>query len=798
MNTGKMGKVIKFIVFPVFSILLFWGWNIILFGATSQVILKDGRILTGAISPMRSVAEISGERKKESGIQSEKILLIDDQLRRIYIPKNSVRDILPDELTPSYEVFRLPQKADQNPAHKIITLGPYRSTTPFDLFGRRTILVGGNPIVQGISEIAPHYIRVPSMNYNLDMRISPHSIPRKTLSALIRKNIRQDSLDDRLRIYQYYVQAELYEQAAEELQEIISDFEGKDSNEERLKIGLQMIRQLAAKRLLDELDLRRRAGQYRKVKDLLQTFESQGISQEKIQAIRRMLLKYEEEDKLRERILLSLQGAFDKITDQDQKKDLTRIMTEITTQLNQNTLDRFSEYLLSLQDTTLDDSARLAIGLSGWLAGNRGTDNRLEIALSMYRVRQLVRKYLLEKIPDQRDNLWDQIQKEEAATPERISSIIYYMKPPKSTPRSAQKTPAFYELETPSYLPNQSFKYYVQLPPEYDPNRTYPTILTLHGERSTAPMQIDWWCGPWKERKGSGEKPVYERFGQATRHGYIVIAPVWNDSGSPYDYSAKAHAAVLYSLRDAIRRFAVDTDRVFLSGHSSGGDAVWDIGLSHPDLWAGIIPICGMAVKYASLLKRNAQFVSIYAIGGEWDGESLLKSSEVLDFGMDLSKPFDMSFVQFRGRGKEAFPDELIRIFEWMQLRSRRPLDKEEKVVYSLRPWDHFFWSAELFQFPQDLMIDPTFWIRGDTKGIKPAKTEFFRVTGNSVKIKSAAKSAHIFLSPDQVDFTQRIEVMFNMKKISPGNGIILPNIKVILDDVRTRGDRKHPFWAVL
>ncbi|MDO5581653.1 MAG: hypothetical protein Q4G69_11035 [Planctomycetia bacterium] len=793
-----MNKIEKLVVLPLLVLIGFCIRSISLYGATSQVIMKDGRILTGAISPMRSVAEMAGDKKKESGIQSEKILLIDDQLRRIYIPKNSVRDILPDELTPSYEIFRLPQRPDLNPAHQIITLGPYRSTTAFDSFGRRTIMVGGQPIVQGISEIAPHYVRVPSMNYNLDMRISPHSIPRKILSSLIRKNIRQDSLDDRLRIYQYYVQAELYEQAAEELQEIITDFEGKGAGEDRLKIGLQMIRQLAAKRLLEELDLRRQAGQYRKVKDLLLTFESQGISQEKIQAVRRMLLKYEEEGKQKQHIISSLQGAFEKIADKDQKEALAPLVKEIAVQLNQNTLERFSEYLLALQDPALNDPARLAVGLSGWLAGNMGTDNRLEIALSMYRIRQLTRKYFLEKIPEERENLWKTIQKEEAATPERIARIIYLMKPPKSTPRSAQKTPAFYELETPSFLPDQSFKYYVQLPPEYDPNRTYPTILTLHGERSTAPMQIDWWCGPWTERKGSGDKPVYERFGQATRHGYIVIAPVWNESGAAYDYSARAHAAVLYSLRDAMKRFAIDSDRVFLSGHSSGGDAAWDLGLSHPDLWAGIIPVCGTAAKYSTVLKKNAQYVSVYAIGGEWDGGSLLKSSEVLDCGMDLSKPFDMSFVQYRGRGREAFPDELIRIFEWMQLRTRQGMNKEEKTVYSLRPWDNFFWSAELSLFPNDLMIDPTFWIRAETKGIKPAKTEFFRVAGNSVKIKSSAKSARIFLSPDLVDFNQRIEVMFNMKKISPGNGIILPNIKVILDDVRTRGDRKHPFWAVL
>ena len=45
--------------------------------------------------------------------------------------------------------------------------------------------------------------------------------------------------------------------------------------------------------------------------------------------------------------------------------------------------------------------------------------------------------------------------------------------------------------------------------------------------------------------------------------------------------------------------FSIDTDRVFLSGHGVGGDAVYDIGLAHPEHWAGVIgpfgknrPIC--------------------------------------------------------------------------------------------------------------------------------------------------------------------------------------------------------------
>ncbi|GAH02244.1 unnamed protein product, partial [marine sediment metagenome] len=31
-----------------------------------------------------------------------------------------------------------------------------------------------------------------------------------------------------------------------------------------------------------------------------------------------------------------------------------------------------------------------------------------------------------------------------------------------------------------------------------------------------------------------------------------------------------------------------------------GGDAAWDIGLSHPDLWAGVIIVSGKAGRYVN------------------------------------------------------------------------------------------------------------------------------------------------------------------------------------------------------
>src|SRR5207247_2406433 len=158
---------------------------------------------------------------------------------------------------------------------------------------------------------------------------------------------------------------------------------------------------------------------------------------------------------------------------------------------------------------------------------------------------------------------------------------VAHMKPPKDTP---DRPFGYYELTVDGLAGEAPISYAVQLPPEYNPYRRYPTVITLNGGSTGPRMQIDWWAGG-VDAKGN-------RQGQGSRHGYIVIAPVWTVAHQgQYNYSLREHVAVLNSLRDACRRFSIDTDLVFLSGHAMGGTAAWDIGLAHPDLFAGVIPI---------------------------------------------------------------------------------------------------------------------------------------------------------------------------------------------------------------
>ena len=363
-------------------------------------------------------------------------------------------------------------------------------------------------------------------------------------------------------------------------------------------------------------------------------------------------------------------------------------------------------------------------------------------------------------------------------------------------------TPGLFQLEAKGPAEHPDIKYLVQLPPEYNPYRRYPVIVTLNGAGTSPSQQIDWWAGSYDQQAGT-------RYGQASRYGYIVVAPLWQkEFQRKYEFSAGEHAAVLNPLRDVFKRFAVDTDRVFLSGHSMGGDAAWDIGLAHPDLWAGVVPIVAEAGKFIIRYPNNGAQLPLYFICGERDGNKWAPNAVEWDRYLKhaTATKWDVMIVQYQGRGHESYHDEIQNLFEWMELPShRRDFFPKEfggeandglKNYQSLRTWDNFFWYVELSGMPLKSIVHPVEWTGEKSPGGSVLLTRGSYNTdseGNGiVRVSCGAAKVTVCLAPEMVDFSKKTTVFVNGKKVP---GTIAPSIVHLLEDVRTRGDRQHPFW---
>jgi pimeloyl-ACP methyl ester carboxylesterase len=244
-------------------------------------------------------------------------------------------------------------------------------------------------------------------------------------------------------------------------------------------------------------------------------------------------------------------------------------------------------------------------------------------------------------------------------------------------------------------------------------------------------------------------------------------------------------------LRDATRRFSIDADRVYVAGHDIGGEAAWDLAESHPDLWAGGIPITARADKYLVHYWKNALFVPLCYVAGQLDGRNISENSAVWDRQM-RTPGFDVTVVEYQGRGHEPFHDELPQLFDWMGRRSRAAIPKQFECE-TLRPWDNFFWWQECQEFPEQLMMHPTDW---SGRRARAAHVEGKVQPDNRLWVKTAANQTTIWLNPDIVDFSKPVKITVNGRQLPAAQESVQPDAAVLLEDVRTRADRQRPFWA--
>jgi predicted esterase len=749
------------------------------------VTLKNGMQYEGSVGKIGSLGEDPLNPQGAAGqVKVRQIVFVDDDLRRTFFSQIQVQSVVPSQL--NLEKIRIEQRVARG-TRRVAAVGPIIRVTPFDEWGRRIFTMntseGPLDIIQGITEITPIYTKVEGLAARSasvwDMRMATSSIPRETLSKILLQAIDPKDADQRLRLVRLYIQAERFSDARAELQSVLADFPDLAD----LKKQVTALYQVGAKRMIQEIELRKGAGQHQLAASMLERFPAEGVAGELLLQVRDLLAEYQKSAEQIQRTLASLDAHAAEIKDSKVRGDVEPILQEIRAELNMTTFDRMADYLRLASDATMTPEQKIALAISGWLLGSGSGDKNVAVATSLHRVRQLVRKYMASMQQAERDEILQQLASLEGSSPSYLAKLLAHMKPPVDTEVAENAAPGSYELSVPGLTGEPEITYLVQLPPEYDPYRRYPCIVTLNGAGTTPAQQIDWWAGAYNEQ-------AQLRLGQAARHGYIVVAPQWSrPHQAAYEYSAREHAAVLYPLRDACRRFSVDTDRVFLSGHSMGGDAVWDIALAHPDLWAGVIPIVATADKYVSRYWENGRLVPMYFVAGEMDGDKMGRNS--MDLDRYLNKhTYDVVVVVYQGRGHEHFIDEIQRIFTWMNLHRREFFPKEFACV-TMRPWDNYFWWAELESLPSRSTVLPVNW--PPDSGVRPAVTEGRILENNRISLRTGADRATVWLAPEMVDFSQRVGVTVNGRSYGQR---IEPRAGVLLEDVRTRGDRQHPFWA--
>jgi predicted esterase len=130
--------------------------------------------------------------------------------------------------------------------------------------------------------------------------------------------------------------------------------------------------------------------------------------------------------------------------------------------------------------------------------------------------------------------------------------------------------------------------YGLYIPKNYNPKKKYPLVVMLHGAGSNHRLALRRVFGRSNEN-GENDVETSRVFPAFKDVNYIVVTPF---ARGTMGYQGIAEKDVMDVVADVKKRFLIDEDRTYLTGLSMGGGGSMWIGLSYPDMWAAIAPVC--------------------------------------------------------------------------------------------------------------------------------------------------------------------------------------------------------------
>lgn len=263
----------------------------------------------------------------------------------------------------------------------------------------------------------------------------------------------------------------------------------------------------------------------------------------------------------------------------------------------------------------------------------------------------------------------------------------------------------------------------------------------------------------------------------------FVIAPTTPDKRDSAWCAEDVEAWVLALIDAAVRTYDLDTNRVWLAGHSMGGYGTWSIGCRHADRFAALSACAGgifMMVgggepTLAPGHVPNLLDTPIWFYNSTDDKQVSCRSSQLANAELKRWKeagyPYVWTYDEYGNIGHGLPPKGLKPIGDWLVERVRNPYPK--RVVFE----------------PSRKAKRRLFWLATDSDARVEGKIE-----GNTVTIgpEGRASGVTVHLNASLVDVTKPVTVVADGKPVFEGP--VPPRLSVLLDTIATGRDPKQFF----
>ena len=185
----------------------------------------------------------------------------------------------------------------------------------------------------------------------------------------------------------------------------------------------------------------------------------------------------------------------------------------------------------------------------------------------------------------------------------------------------------------------EGMPYRFLLPENYDPKKSYPLILNLHGRGGIGDdneTQMRNWTAVFVDKAWRKKYPCIvvapqswdswaifnERIPELSDEQIASFGPIWKerlDAGRyGTDFVSTGSLSMAFLLVDKISRdYSVDTKRIYVMGHSMGGMGSWNAVWAAPERFAAAIPSAGGIPPWKD--KTRFKDVPIWVFHGEAD-----------------------------------------------------------------------------------------------------------------------------------------------------------------------------------
>ena len=233
---------------------------------------------------------------------------------------------------------------------------------------------------------------------------------------------------------------------------------------------------------------------------------------------------------------------------------------------------------------------------------------------------------------------------------------------PAAEPKTDVQTVKEFKFEKVSQA---TVRYLLFLPKGYESSsdKRWPLLLFLHGagERGSDIWKVTT-HGPPKIVAHNPDFP------------FILVSPqcpegeIWSTD------------QLLALLDDVSKNLRVDSHRVYLSGLSMGGYGTWDLGLSHPERFAAIVPICGGGELINILLAEGTKgealrTLGVWAFHGGKDPIVPVEESQRLVDMLKKVKVQDVKLTVYPEAGHDSWTEAYNdpKLYEWLLSHERKP-----------------------------------------------------------------------------------------------------------------------------